>query len=67
LAVRFFYDIGNATFDGLYRKGRVLAQFIPKRQGSLRIVIDQRTGPAMLVGMRGKMRGQSTFACSSFT
>ena len=28
----FLYDTRNAAFDGLYRKSRVLAEFIPKRQ-----------------------------------
>ena len=57
--LRLLQDIGEFSFDPLDRKRGLLAQRVPQRQRSLRILIDQQTTLHFSVRVQRKMHGQS--------
>ncbi len=57
--------MGDAAFHRSYRQRIVVAQFIPKRERALRIVVNQQTRPRRPVHMDCKVSRQSAFARAS--
>src|SRR5262245_27230246 len=65
--LRLLQDVGEFSFDPLDRKRGRLAQRVPQRQRSLRILINQQTTLQFSVRVQRKMRGLSALPRATFS